>query len=157
VDVSITPPQSKTPAKLVVVGCAAVDVVAQAKTAPDADSSRGRHSTSPGTVTLHLGGVGRNVAEAAYRVSVSMFQSRAWDTVLVSSVGDDPLGRLLLDEMRRIGMRTNGIISSGQKSAVCNMILDGFGNLVGGVADMDIAYSIDPEMVCRRNHIPSQD
>lgn len=133
-----------------VVGAAAVDVVAQARTIPDADSSCGRHSTSPGTVALHLGGVGRNIAEAAHRVSVSKFQSRPSETVLVSSVGDDSLGRLLLEEMRRIGMRTNGVITSGEKSAVCNMVLDGFGNLIGGVADMDIVHSIEPEMVISR-------
>ncbi|KAH9050426.1 indigoidine synthase A-like protein [Lactarius hengduanensis] len=140
----------ETPANLVVVGAAAVDVVAQARTIPDADSSCGRHSTSPGTVALHLGGVGRNIAEAAHRVSVSKFQNRPSETVLVSSVGDDSLGRLLLEEMRRIGMRTNGVITSGEKSAVCNMVLDGFGNLIGGVADMDIVHSIEPEMVISR-------
>jgi pseudouridine-5'-phosphate glycosidase/pseudouridine kinase len=130
-----------------VVGSAAVDVVAQARTISDANSSCGRHSTSPGTVTLHLGGVGRNMAEAAHRVSVSKFRSRPSETVLVSSVGDDSLGRLLMEDMRTIGMRTNGVITSGRKSAVCNMILDGSGNLVGGVADMDIVSSIEPEMV----------
>ena len=87
------------------------------------------------------------MAEAAHRVSISKFQSRPSDTVLVSSVGDDSLGRLLLEEMRRIGMRTNGVISCGRKSAVCNMVLDGSGNLIGGVADMDIVHSIEPEMV----------
>ncbi|KAH9044719.1 indigoidine synthase A-like protein [Lactarius pseudohatsudake] len=148
--VPTTLPPSETPANLVVVGAAAVDVVAQARTIPDADSSCGRHSTSPGTVALHLGGVGRNIAEAAHRVSVSKFQSRPSETVLVSSVGDDSLGRLLMEEMRRIGMRTNGVITSGEKSAVCNMVLDGFGNLIGGVADMDIVHSIEPEMVISR-------
>jgi pseudouridine-5'-phosphate glycosidase/pseudouridine kinase len=87
------------------------------------------------------------MAEAAHRVSVSKFRSRPSETVLVSSVGDDSLGRLLMEEMRTIGMRTNGVITSGRKSAVCNMILDGSGNLVGGVADMDIVSSIEPEMV----------
>ncbi|KAH9165828.1 hypothetical protein EDB89DRAFT_266909 [Lactarius sanguifluus] len=77
---------------------------------------------------LHLGGVGRNIAEAAHRISVSRFQSRPSETVLVSSVGDDSLGRLLLEEMRRIGMQTNGVITG----------------------DMDIAHSIEPEMVISR-------
>ena len=94
-----------------------------------------------------MGGVGRNIAEAAHRVSVSKFQSRPTETVLVSSVGDDSLGRLLLEEMRRIGMRTNGVVTGSGKSAVCNMVLDGSGNLIGGVADMDIVHSIEPEMV----------
>ena len=129
------------------VGCAAVDVIAKARTISDADSSCGRHSTSPGTVTLHLGGVGRNMAEAAHRISVSKFRSRPSETVLVSSVGDDSLGRLLMEEMRTMGMRTNGLITSGRKSAVCNMVLDDSGSLIGGVADMDIVHSIEPEMV----------
>ncbi|KAF8272906.1 indigoidine synthase A-like protein [Lactarius quietus] len=148
--VPITLPPCESPAKLVVVGSAAVDVVAQARTISDADGSCGRHSTSPGTVTVHLGGVGRNMAEAAHRVSISKFQSRSSETVLVSSVGDDSLGRLLREEMRTIGMRTDGVITSGRKSAVCNMVLDDSGNLIGGVADMDIVHSIEPEMVISR-------
>jgi pseudouridine-5'-phosphate glycosidase/pseudouridine kinase len=67
--------------------------------------------------------------------------------MLVSHVGNDSLGRILLEEMRTIGMRTDGITTSGRKSAVCNMVLDGSGNLIGGVADMDIIHSIEPEMV----------
>ena len=131
-----------------VVGSAALDVVSQAKVISDTtDGSRGRRSTSPGTVGLHLGGVGRNIAEAAYRISSSRFQAEPSATVLVSSVGDDPLGRLLLEEMRMIGVRTDGIVTARQRSAVCNMVLDGSGNLVGGVADMDIIQSIQPETV----------
>ncbi len=132
-----------------VIGSAAVDVISQANIISDTDGSRGRHSTSPGTVGLHLGGVGRNVAEAAYRISTSKFQARPSATVLVSSVGDDSLGRLLLEETQRMGMRTDGIrvMTTHQRSAVCNMILNGSGNLIGGVADMDIVRSIEPEMV----------
>src|SRR5712671_4394991 len=74
------------------------------------------------TVRLHLGGVGRNVAEAAYRISTSKFQAHPSATVLVSSVGDDSFGRLILEEMRRTGMRTDGITTAPQRSAVCNMV-----------------------------------
>ncbi|KAI0307990.1 Indigoidine synthase A like protein-domain-containing protein [Multifurca ochricompacta] len=136
-----------TPTKLVVIGSAAVDVVSQASVTSDTHDSRGRQSTSPGTVALHLGGVGRNVAEAAYRISTSKFQAQPSATVLISSVGDDSLGRLLLEEMRRIGMRTDGVTTSHQRSAVCNMVLDGSGNLIGGVADMKIVQSIEAEEV----------
>ena len=131
-----------------VVGSAALDVVSQAKVISDTDGSRGRQSTSPGTVGLHLGGVGRNIAEAAYRISTSRFQAEPSATVLISSVSDDPLGRLLLEEMQMIGVGTDGIIvTTSQRSAVCNMVLDCSGNLVGGVADMDIIQSIQPETV----------
>ena len=130
-----------------VIGSAAVDIVSEANVISDADGSRGRRSTSPGTVSLHLGGVGRNIAEAAYRISTSRFQAQPSATVLVASVGDDPLGRLLLEEMRMIGVRTDGVMITRQRSAVCNMVLDGSGNLVGGVADMCIIESIQPETV----------
>jgi pseudouridylate synthase / pseudouridine kinase len=46
-----------------------------------------------------------------------------------------------------MGMRTDGIMTSRQRSAVCNMVLDGSGNLIGGVADMDIVQSIEPDVV----------
>lgn len=130
-----------------VIGSAAIDVVSQANAISDTDGSHSRQSTSPGTVSLHLGGVGRNIAEAAYRVSTSRFQAQPSATVLVSSVGDDALGRLLLEEMRRIGVRTDGVMTAHQRSAVCNMVLDSSGNLIGGVADMDIIKSIQPETV----------
>lgn len=130
-----------------VIGSAAVDIISQANVISDTDGSRGRHSTSPGTVGLHLGGVGRNVAEAAHRISTSKFRAQPSATILVSSVGDDSLGRLLLEETRRMGMRTDGIMTTRQRSAVCNMVLDGSGNLIGGVADMDIVQSIEPDVV----------
>jgi pseudouridylate synthase / pseudouridine kinase len=133
--------------KLVVIGSAAVDVISQASATSDTDGSRDRHSTSPGTVTLHLGGVGRNVAEAACRISTSKFRAQPSTTVLVSSVGDDSLGRLLLEEMRRIGMRTDGFLTSHQRSAACSMVLDSSGNLIGGVADMNLVQSIEPDKV----------
>lgn len=131
-----------------IIGSAAVDVIARAKAISAIDGSRGRHSTSPGTVGLHLGGVGRNVAEAAHRISTSKFRAQPSTTVLISSVGDDLLGRLVLEETGRMGMRTDGIMTTTQRrSAVCNMVLDGSGNLIGGVADMDIVQSIEPDVV----------
>ena len=136
-----------------VIGSAAVDVVSQANVISDADGSRGRQSTSPGTIDLYLGGVGRNIAEAAHRISTSRFQAQPSATVLVSSVGDDPLGRLLLEEMRGMGVPTDGIVTTRQRSAVCNMVLDGSGNLIGGVADMDIIRSMQPETVWSDNRV----
>ncbi|KAF8482161.1 indigoidine synthase A-like protein [Russula ochroleuca] len=146
-DIPAAVQHNNSTAKLVVIGSAAVDVVSQANVTSDADGSRGRQSTSPGTVDLSLGGVGRNIAEAAHRISTSRFQAQPSATVLVSSVGDDPLGRLLLEEMGRIGVRTDGVMTTRQRSAVCNMVLDSSRNLIGGVADMDITRSMQPEMV----------
>lgn len=76
--------------------------------------------------------------------------------MMISAVGKDSFGRLLVDEMSRMGMRTDGLLSveSGSqtddgRTAVCNMVLDGKGGLVGGVADMDIILSLKEKEVCR--------
>jgi pseudouridine-5'-phosphate glycosidase/pseudouridine kinase len=123
--------------KLMVIGSAAVDITAQS-TLPSTTSA---HSTSPGGVSLSLGGVGRNVAEAAHRMLSSTSGLR--DPVqLVSAVGDDAFGRLLKEEMGRMGMRLDGLIEAGTSTAVCNLVLDAEGALIGGVADMGIVEQL---------------
>lgn len=113
-----------------------------------ADVALSQHSTSPGAVSVTLGGVGRNIAEAAYRVLTNHSPEMSTLTMLVSPVGDDVFGRVVADEMHRTGMRTDGLVQQpGVRSAVCNMVLDCAGNLVGGVADMDITKSFDGDTV----------
>ncbi|KAJ7706232.1 indigoidine synthase A-like protein [Mycena rosella] len=123
-------------AKVVVVGSAALDISAQAE---DMATAVGTHSTSPGNVTLTLGGVARNIAEACHRVGQS--------PVLISPIGKDTWGRLLHDETKAIGMRTDGFVERNERTAVCNLFLDGTGNLVGGVADMRITEALDMESI----------
>jgi pseudouridylate synthase / pseudouridine kinase len=92
---------------------------------------------------LELGGVGRNIAEATHRLLTSNSQDWLSATLLVSVVGVDPFCDLLQNKMKEIGMRTDGLIASGMQTAVCNMVLDPDGALVGGVADMDAIQSLD--------------
>ena len=97
---------------------------------------------------MTLGGVARNIAEASHRILTSRSSQPSTATMLVSPIGDDAFGRVLLDEMQRIGMRTDGLTQRhGAQTAVCNMVLDSSGNLIGGVADMDIIRSLDGETV----------
>ncbi|RDB28792.1 hypothetical protein Hypma_015576 [Hypsizygus marmoreus] len=131
------------PANLVIVGSAAVDITA--RTRPDTDKTLASHSTAPGSISLSLGGVARNIAEAAHRVIKS--QSSHMSSVLVAPIGDDSFGRILVDEMTKIGMRIDGLVQSDQATAVCNMVLDGSGGLIGGVADMDITSSFSGDIV----------
>jgi len=98
-------------------------------------------TTSPGTVSVTLGGVGRNMAEASHRILAS--QGLSSDVVLLAPMGDDPFGRLLIKETQELGMRTDGLLISPQKTAVCNLVLDNVGSLIGGVADMDITKSFE--------------
>jgi pseudouridylate synthase / pseudouridine kinase len=92
------------------------------------------HSTVPGHVSLSLGGVARNIAEAAHRVITS--KSPELSLLLVSAIGNDHFGRLLINETIGIGMRVDGLVKNDKRTPVCNMILDGNGGLIGGVADM---------------------
>ncbi|KAI0375081.1 indigoidine synthase A-like protein [Pilatotrama ljubarskyi] len=133
------------PAKLVIVGSAAVDITARADPVPGAAGANNNlHTTAPGVVTLSAGGVGRNVAEAAHRILTSYSNELSTATALVSPIGEDIFGKLLMSETSRIGLRTDGFIRmSKARTAVCNMVLDSAGGLTGGVADMDIIRTLD--------------
>ncbi|KAI0322659.1 indigoidine synthase A-like protein [Amylostereum chailletii] len=147
---SATPSVSniKAPAKLIVVGSAAIDITAQAADVSGTNQNRGLHSTSPGSISLSLGGVGRNIAEAAHRILSSTSPSLQDATALVSSVGSDSFGRLLTEEIGRVGMRTDGlVVNDSARSAVCNMVVDGAGDLIGGVADMGIIRDLNSHQV----------
>ncbi|KAJ3987787.1 indigoidine synthase A-like protein [Lentinula detonsa] len=132
-------PASKTPpfaasengnASLLVLGAAAVDISAKAF---EAASNSALGSTVPGNISVSLGGVARNIAEASHRVSPK-------DSVLlVSPIGDDSFGQLLTQESENHGMRTDGLLlQKDQRTAVCNMIMDSQGGLTTGIADMAI-------------------
>ncbi|KZT72831.1 hypothetical protein DAEQUDRAFT_704536 [Daedalea quercina L-15889] len=151
-------PETSPPpaAALAVFGCAAVDITAQADPSI-ANTSIGVHTTVPGSVSLTLGGVGRNLAEAAYRVLQSRSPDSANDVVLVSAVGRDAFGRLLVNETKELGMRIDGLITlDDRRSAICNMVLDSTGGLTTGVADTDITLSLDQEATreALRKHQP---
>lgn len=134
----------KPPADLIIIGSAAVDVTAQANT--DTDFALAKHSTAPGRISLSLGGVARNMAEAAHRILTA--QELPTSSLLVAPIGEDGFGKLLLDEMDKLGMRTDGLLKSDKGTAVCDMVLDSVGNLVGGVADMEITQALLDDQVC---------
>ncbi|OJA16186.1 hypothetical protein AZE42_00153 [Rhizopogon vesiculosus] len=122
-------------ALLIVVGCAAVDITSQ----PLTDSDLGHQSTSPGSVSMSLGGVGRNIAEAAHRVLSSCGHGFSAATMLVSAIGDDSFGRLISDETRMLGMRTDGLIPvHGGRSPVCSLLLERSGGLRAGLTSFVI-------------------
>ncbi|KAJ3551335.1 hypothetical protein NM688_g4764 [Phlebia brevispora] len=136
-------PQDVT-GKLMVIGSAAADITARASLS---DKSMLKNSTVPGTLSMSLGGVGRNVAEAAHRILSGSLPQSTGETILVAPVGDDLFGRLVIEGTEKLGMRSDGIVRvDGARSAVCNMVLDSQGDLIGGVADMDITHSFDPTL-----------
>ncbi|KAI6008229.1 indigoidine synthase A-like protein [Pisolithus orientalis] len=122
-------------ASIVVVGCAAVDITSKVQQTP----TFSQKTTHPGKLTLTLGGVARNIAEAAHRVLAGSKNQNA-ATLLMAPVGEDIFGRLITDLTRSMGMRTDGLsLVPGQQSAVCNVLLDAQGGLETGIADMDLS------------------
>ena len=117
---------------MIVVGSAAVDITAQAQAG--VANSLIMESTAPGNVSVSLGGVARNIAEAAHRIMIS--SAPECSSLLVSAIGDDHFGHLLINETTGIGMRIDGLVKSNNQTPVCSMILDSSGSLVGGIADM---------------------
>lgn len=84
---------------MLVIGGIALDITATVgKTAGNSIL----HTSTPGKVKHSLGGVGRNVAEAAWRTGGN-------DVKLVSVVGDDLAGESLRQGMKSIGMVRSNI------------------------------------------------
>lgn len=54
------------------------------------------YTSSPGRLKQTLGGVGRNIAEAAFRTGIK--------TLLVSVVGNDVSGKTVKDQIKEMGM-----------------------------------------------------
>lgn len=122
---------------LLVIGGIALDITATV--GPSLKSIL--HTSTPGNVKQSLGGVGRNVAEAAWRTGASQVK-------LVSVVGDDLAGASVKQGMATIGMDTNYIQTlKNQPTAVYNALHSNDGQLVAAVADMNIFDSMDSQEV----------
>ncbi|KAG8701102.1 hypothetical protein FRC09_005554 [Ceratobasidium sp. 395] len=142
-DSASAPSVSSQSSPLVIIGAAAMDIIAQ----PYADNPSATHSTAPGSVRMSPGGVARNVAEAAHRVLESFSTPDAFESqrpLLISPIGRDAFGSVLTLETQSRGMRTDGLMhfaSDDERTATCNMFLDARGDLQMGVADMGIIES----------------
>ncbi|EPQ32004.1 uncharacterized protein PFL1_00202 [Pseudozyma flocculosa PF-1] len=126
---------------IMIFGAAAIDVTSQASSS--SSHTQRAATTYPGRVGVSLGGVSRNVAEAVHKVlaSPALPSSSRAAVKLVSPRGDDAFGSLLEGGMKELGMRTDGLFvvrDRDERTAVCSLTLDDQGDLMSGVADMDI-------------------
>ena len=111
-------------------------------------------STTPGSIYLSPGGVGRNIAEAAQNLlppsSVQLVSVIGRQNPATDVAEPDGLGKLLISELLDCGMRTDGLVMSdvaGKSTAACSLTLERDGDLVAGVADMGIIQTMTSEMV----------
>ena len=138
-----------TPSVLI-FGSAAIDVTSSSSL------SLSPKSTTPGSIFVSPGGVGRNIAEAAqnllptHSVQVVSIVGRQPSSFAVDE--PDAFGKLLKIEMDQSGLRTDGLVISREEhlsTAACSLTLDKDGDLVAGVADMGIVESMTAGMVIR--------
>ena len=81
------------------------------------------------------GGVARNMSEAAAKLGVP--------NLLIAGVASDPIGQLI----RASCPTQDGLIIGNGRSSACSFLLGSTGDLVAGVADMDLAGHLDSDVV----------
>lgn len=119
---------------VVVIGAASMDMKGRSDTPLVAGTS------NPGSIRISPGGVGRNVAETLARLGVS--------TLLLSAVGDDSVGRYLLDATNDGGVDVSRLIVSSEfPSASYLAVVDDNGNPVLSIDDMHIMELVTPKYI----------
>lgn len=117
-----------------VFGGATLDHVARSAARPVMGAS------NPGAARHSPGGVGFNVAHVLARLGLNVR--------LITRVGTDSDGEMILASAREAGIDTDDVIvSPTERSAAYHATLDETGNLIVGIADMRITDEISPAAV----------
>ena len=119
---------------VVVIGAASLDMKGRS------DMPLVAGTSNPGSIRISPGGVGRNVAENLARLGVS--------TMLLSAVGDDSVGKYLLDATNAGGVDVSRLIVSSEfPSASYLAAVDHNGNPVLSIDDMHIMELVTPKHI----------
>lgn len=137
---SVYVPSEEHAPNVLVIGAMAVDAKGQ-----PSDALVPSRST-PGAVHFSIGGVGRNIAENLARLGIR--------TTLLSAVGDDPIGRILLDSTARSGVNTTHVVTSARhRTAGYIAILDRNGMPAYAIDDMAVIQEVTPGFVYRHRRL----
>lgn len=116
---------------VLVIGAASLDVVGRPDGLPELGTS------NPASVRTSLGGVARNVAENLARLSQP--------TNLISVVGQDELGRQVLEQTAAAGVNVSACLRVAEFSTAAYIgILDQKSDLYFGLDDMRILRALTP-------------
>jgi pseudouridine kinase len=96
-------------------------------------------TSNPCNVATTFGGVARNVAENLARLGRTVS--------LISRVGDDESGRSVIAHLTALGIDTSMVSSAPRPTASYTAILDPDGELVLGLADMDLYDELTPALI----------
>jgi pseudouridine kinase len=90
--------------------------------------------------------VGRNIAETLARLGVQ--------TTLLSAIGDDPIGRILLESTARSGVDVSHVVTSAEhRSAGYIAVLDQEGIPAYAIADMSVMQEVTPQSIYRHRRL----
>ena len=93
-----------------------------------------------GQVKLSLGGVGRNIGENLAKLGMN--------AKLISIIGDDPYGSMVLEHSREIGLNLdNTLILEGESTSVYLSILNEDGDMEIAISSMDIFEKMDIDFI----------
>lgn len=123
--------------RIAVLGGANIDLLGRsAERALPGDSN-------PGAVRISCGGVGRNIGENLARLGA--------ETALLSAVGDDWAGELLLRESGAAGMDVSAVLRvPGGATGAYLAAEDRDGELLAAVNDMGVLRAVTPEYLSAR-------
>ncbi|XP_046865065.1 pseudouridine-metabolizing bifunctional protein C1861.05-like isoform X1 [Xenia sp. Carnegie-2017] len=97
--------------------------------------------TNSGEIRQSFGGVARNIAECIARIG--QFQP-----VLITCVGADDLGEMLLKHLSDVGVSTFGVqVNKKRSTATYSVVLNSKGEVIIGIGDMDIHKSITTSLI----------
>jgi pseudouridine kinase len=119
--------------RIACIGGAHIDRHAVLKAPPVAGTS------NPGNVFSDFGGVARNVAENLARLGRAV--------TMVSLVGDDDAGRAVTRHLQSLGVDTAPVGVARRPTGSYTAILDPAGELVLGLADMDLYEDLTPPVL----------
>jgi pseudouridine kinase len=120
---------------VVVVGGSNLDVKARAAAPMQPGTS------NPGTGAMAAGGVGRNIAENLARLGTR--------TLLVSAVGRDAAGEMVLAQSLAAGVELDLVHRTDRATGTYVALLDAGGELVAAVSDMTATDELGPMQVGR--------
>ncbi len=110
---------------LLTIGAASIDTKGRAQGPIRAGTS------TPGTIRVSVGGVGRNIAENLARLGERV--------VLLSAVGNDGSGRRILNQARECGLDVSQVlVADDHHTAAYLAVLDETGNPLMSIDDMSI-------------------
>ena len=88
-------------------------------------------SSNPGSTKMISGGVSRNIAQNLSQLGI--------ETTILSSVGKDSFGEMILKELKDANVNTSKILISGNyKTGLYLAILNNTGEMSLGLSDMDV-------------------